>query len=152
MHYPCAARSKPFVAKDYTLTIEQHILDYFDLAKTMHDQGLTADIGMWSPPWFEMMDSNNPEFMGFFLPPWGLHYVIKPNAKNTVGDWGLCKGPGTFFWGGTTGDVVSSKSVCNKIKANYSDPQLAGQNHYEFFTQQALKADVKNTFPDVRVE
>ncbi|MEJ2664912.1 MAG: extracellular solute-binding protein, partial [Spirochaetia bacterium] len=178
MQYPFAARTGPFVAKNNRLTIEPPIRDYFDMAKTMHDEGLTAGITMWSPPWFKMMYSDDPEFLGFFLPPWGLHYVIKPNAHDTDGDWGLCRGPGSFFWGGTwmgicsrskykkaaweflkfctldrenlrwwakkTGDVVSSISVCKKIQANFSDPLLNGQNHYKFFTEQALR--LKDSF------
>jgi multiple sugar transport system substrate-binding protein len=98
--YAWSRRSKPFVA-DGKLNIEQPILDYFDIAKTMRDEHLTAEVGTWSPPWFENMNKKEPEIFGYILPTWGLHYVIKPNAKDTMGDWGLCKGPGSYFWGGT---------------------------------------------------
>jgi len=173
MLYPCAARTKPFEGKNNKLTIEQSILDFFDLAKTMRDEGLTAEVRQWSPPWFENMNREDPEFMGYFLPPWGLQYVIKPNARETKGDWGLAKGPGSFFWGGTwmgvcslsknkkaaweflrfatldhdtlkwwadeTEDIVSSKSVCNKVKNRFDDDFLNGQNYYAFFSREALK-------------
>jgi multiple sugar transport system substrate-binding protein len=173
MHYPCAARTRPFAGKNNMLAVEQPIHDYFDLAKTMRDEELTAEIGQWSPPWFENMNRDDPDFMGYFMPLWGLHYVIKPNARDTYGDWGLSRGPGSFFWGGTwlgicsqsknkkaaweflkfvtldrdnlerlakgTEDIVSSKSVCNKVKSEFEDDFLGGQNYYAFFAREALK-------------
>jgi ABC-type glycerol-3-phosphate transport system substrate-binding protein len=98
--YAWSHRTKPFVS-DGKLNIEQSVLDYFDTAKTMRDEQLTAEVGTWSPAWFENMNKAEPEVFGYILPTWGLHYVIKPNAKDTMGDWGLCKGPGSYFWGGT---------------------------------------------------
>ncbi|MEJ2664913.1 MAG: extracellular solute-binding protein, partial [Spirochaetia bacterium] len=95
-----ALRKQAFVTNE-KLNIEQCILDYFDLAKTMVDERLTADIGTWSPPWFENMNKKSPEFMCYILPTWGLRYVIQPNARDTMGDWGLCEGPAPYFWGGT---------------------------------------------------
>ncbi|MBN1798389.1 MAG: extracellular solute-binding protein [Spirochaetales bacterium] len=173
MHYICAARKKSFVSEKNELYIENSVLDYFDLAKTMSKEGLTAASDQWGWPWFENMNKKDPYFMGYFLPPWGLQYVIKPNARDTYGDWGMARGPGSFFWGGSwlgicsqsinknaaweflkyvtlkhdtlewwakeTGDVVSSKSVCNKVKKDFKDDFLGGQNAYEFFTQEALK-------------
>jgi multiple sugar transport system substrate-binding protein len=167
-----ALRKRSFVT-DGKLNIEQCMLDYFDLAKIMADEKLTAEIQTWDPPWFENMSSPEPEFMCFMLPTWGLQSVIKLNAKDTIGDWGLCQGPAAYFWGGNwmgiysgsghkraaweflkfvnlnqdtlewwakeTGDYVSSKTVINKIKNNYADYFLAGQNTYEFFAQEALK-------------
>jgi len=101
MHYPVAARKKQFVDKKNKLIIEQSLLDYFETAKFMVDEELTAECGTWSPPWFENMNSDEPYFMGYILPTWGLQYVIKPNAHDTIGDWGICRGPASYFWGGT---------------------------------------------------
>jgi multiple sugar transport system substrate-binding protein len=167
-----ACRSKAFVTKG-RLNVEESILEYFDQAKTMKDEDLTANIDIWSPPWFENMNKEDPDFMGYILPTWGQHYVIRPNAKNNVGDWGLCSGPTPYFWGGTwlgiyegsqnkeeawrfvkfvtldrhiqewwakeTGDFISNKVIVEKIKKYFSDPLLAGQNHYAFFASEAPK-------------
>jgi multiple sugar transport system substrate-binding protein len=107
--YAWSHRTKPFVV-DGRLNLEQSVLDYFDIAKIMHDEELTAEIGTWSPPWFENMNKAEPEFFGYILPTWGQRYVITPNAKDTMGDWGLCRGPGSYFWGGTW------MGICNKSK------------------------------------
>jgi len=99
-HYPFALRTKSFITNG-RLNIEQCILDYFDLAKIMVDEELTMDIGTWSPWWFENMNMQEPDFLGYVMPTWGNHYVLKPNTQNTKGDWALCKGPTSYFWGGT---------------------------------------------------
>ncbi len=89
------------MGKNNKLNIEQCIIDYFDWAKTMHDENLTAGIPLRSPDWFESMNKKDGSIFCYILPTWGLHFVLKANANNTKGDWGLCKGPGSYFWGGT---------------------------------------------------
>jgi multiple sugar transport system substrate-binding protein len=101
MHYPLCRRSKAFVGKNNKLNIEQCIIDYFDWAKTVCDEELTAEFPIWSAQWLAEMNKRDSNIFCYILPTWGLHYVLKPNAKNTKGDWGLCKGPGSYFWGGT---------------------------------------------------
>ncbi len=169
-----ALRRKAFVTNG-KLNIERCILDYFDMAKTMRNEELTADIGTWSPPWFENMNKKQPEVMCYILPTWGLNYVIRPNGRETEGDWGLCQGPVSYFWGGTwvgiyknskkkklawefvkfmtlerdsqewwaeeTGDFVGNRKVVQKIKHNFTDRQLNGQNHYAFYARIAAKVD-----------
>ena len=44
---------------------------------------------------------NQIEVFGYLLPTWGLHYVLKPNAGDTAGDWAMVQGPQPYFWGGT---------------------------------------------------
>jgi multiple sugar transport system substrate-binding protein len=45
------------------------------------------------------------------------------------------------LWAKDTGDFITSMSVINQIKGSFADPQLGGQNHYEFFAREALKID-----------
>jgi len=114
---------------------------------------------------------NTLEVFGYFLPTWGLHYVLKTNAESTSGDWAMIAGPASYRWGGTwigaysgtknpeeakllieylttddnfleswardTGDMVSNVRVVDKIKGEYSEPFLGGQNHYAEFADMA---------------
>ena len=109
------------------------------------------------------------EVFSYFLPTWGLQYVLKPNAPGTAGDWAMIQGPSAYRWGGTwvgaykgtknvaavkefiryvttddsfleawakdSGDMVTNINVVNKIKNNYSEPYLGGQNHYAAFAE-----------------
>jgi len=44
-------------------------------------------------------------------------------------------------WARDTGDVVSNLDVMNRIKDNFSEPFLGGQNHYAAFVEMAMNVD-----------
>ena len=112
-------RTQPWVV-DGKLVIDDELLDYEELCKTMYQDDLTQKAGAWGETWFAGMQGAN-ETMCYFLPTWGLHYTIKPNcvagggdAKNdeelaalseanggTFGDWRMVGGPCGYSWGGT---------------------------------------------------
>lgn len=46
-------------------------------------------------------------------------------------------------WAKDTGDIVSNTNVTNKIKDTYTEPFLAGQNHYAIFAEMATHVDGK---------
>jgi ABC-type glycerol-3-phosphate transport system substrate-binding protein len=173
-----ASREQPWIVNN-RLVIDDNLIRYMDIAKLMHDSRLEGRVGQWSEGWFAGMrgdlrdESGNPvEVFGYFLPTWGLHYVLKENAGDTAGDWAMVPGPVPYRWGGTwigayrgtsipeaakqlirfltidnlfleqyaldSGDLVSNMMVVNKIKDDYSEPFLGGQNHYAEFAQMAL--------------
>ncbi|MCL2804981.1 MAG: ABC transporter substrate-binding protein [Treponema sp.] len=172
-----AAREQPWIVNN-RLVIDNNLIRYMDIAKHMHDNRLEGRVGQWSEGWFSGMkgDLRNEagavvEVFGYFLPTWGLHYVLKPNAPDTSGDWAMIPGPVPYRWGGTwlgaykgtkipeaakqliryltidnlfleqyaldSGDMVGNTAVVNKIKDNYSEPFLGGQNHYAEFAEMA---------------
>ena len=112
-------RTQPWVV-DGKLVIDDELLDYEELCKTMYEEGLTQKAGAWGEVWFAGMQGAT-ETMCYFLPTWGLHYTIKPNcvagggdAANdeelaalseanggTFGDWRMVGGPCGYSWGGT---------------------------------------------------
>lgn len=177
------ARKGPWV-QNGKLVVDPAMEAYMDMCKTLKDEGLEGRQGQWSEGWFagfkgELKDESGKEVevFGTFLPTWGLHYTLKPNAGNTAGDWAMIAGPAPYRWGGTwvgaykgtkvpnlakdfikyvatddgflekwakdTGDLVSNLSVVNKIKDTYSEPFLAGQNHYAEFAEMAKHVDGK---------
>ncbi|NMA84074.1 MAG: carbohydrate ABC transporter substrate-binding protein [Epulopiscium sp.] len=44
-------------------------------------------------------------------------------------------------WAKDTGDLMSNETVVNKIKDTYTEPFLAGQNHYQEFAEMARNVD-----------
>jgi len=179
------SRATPWVVNG-KLNIDPNMEKYLDIGKIIHDNRYDARVGQWSEGWFagmkgELKDENgNPlEAFAYFLPTWGLHYVLKTNAPNTSGDWAMIAGPAAYRWGGTwigaykgtknaaqakqmieylttsdeflegwakdTGDVVSNLNVMNKIKDNFAEAFLGGQNHYAPFVQMAMSVDGKLT-------
>jgi multiple sugar transport system substrate-binding protein len=96
------------------LVIDPAMTALLDQCKIFHDNGYEGRQGQWGEGWFAGMKGNlkdekgNPiEVFGYFLPTWGLHYVLKPNSKtedgkfDTTGDWAMVQGPMAWFWGGT---------------------------------------------------
>ena len=181
------AEPKPWVDADGNMSLTQTQIDFMDVRKEMREKDYTAMAPEWSPAWFQSMagavpynagwdevegnSENMVEVFGYVMPTWGLHYVIKPNAEATSGDWGLTSGPSPYFWGGTwmgvysgsdnkgaawefvqmmthdedfltwwyeeTGDLLSYNKVTDAVKDSASDEFLGGQNHYEFFLEEA---------------
>ena len=41
------------------------------------------------------------KIFSYFLPTWGLPYVLMPNSGDTGGDWAMIDGPLPYQWGGT---------------------------------------------------
>ena len=174
-------RAQPWVVNG-RLHIDPNMEALMDISKIIHDSRFDGRVGQWSEGWFAGMNDtlrdengNQVEAFGYFLPTWGLHYVLKPNAPDTSGDWAMIPGPFAYRWGGTwvgawkdtknveqvkqmiewlttgdvfleawardTGDMVSNMAVVDRIKDNYREPFLGGQNHYAAFAEMAKAVD-----------
>ena len=85
--------------------IDPKVEELMEIGKKFNEDELTLDAQQWTETWFSGMSSDST--FGYFLPTWGLHFVLKPNSENadtgetTFGDWGMVQGPSPYFWGGT---------------------------------------------------
>lgn len=108
-----ANREQPWIVDD-TLTIDPMVVKMVETAKIFRDNGYEARATQWQEGWFAGMNdtlkdaAGNPKkVFSYFLPTWGLPYVLAPNAKSadgasdTSGDWGVITGPLPYQWGGT---------------------------------------------------
>ncbi len=102
MRYALAARKHAFVDGNKHFVPDDAVVRYFAVAKVLQEQKLTAGFRMWSPEWFESMQkTEDSEVFGYSFPLWGFTYILKSQAQNTGGDWGVCRGPQSYFWGGS---------------------------------------------------
>ena len=99
-------RKNPWVVNG-KLVIDPAMEQYMETAKRLWDNRWEGRVGQWSEGWFagmrgELRDETKAiEVFSYFLPTWGLHYVLKPNAPDTSGDWAMIPGPFPYRWGGT---------------------------------------------------
>ena len=119
-----ANRAQPWIV-DGKLVVDPMVQKYVDTAKTFRDKGYEARASQWGEGWFAGMNgtlvdaSGKPQqVFSYFLPTWGLPYVISPNSKSkdgksdTSGDWGVITGPLPYQWGGTwIGAMKDSKNM-----------------------------------------
>lgn len=98
-------RSAPWVSEDLTLNIDDQVKWYFDFAKTLREENLTAEANPWSEAWNACM--GNDSVMGLFFSTWGIQWTMVGNSggskpgEGTYGDWRAVKGPQPYYWGGT---------------------------------------------------
>jgi len=77
------------------------IEEFVDVTTQIMDMdGLKVNAGgqQWSPSWNDGMSGG---VFAYFGSTWYLHYVLKDNAGDSHGQWGMIPGPQPFFWGGT---------------------------------------------------
>jgi len=108
-----ANREQPWVVDD-TLTVDPMVDKMVETVKIFRDNGYEAKATQWQEGWFAGMndslkdaEGNSKKIFSYFLPTWGLPYVLAPNATSadgastTVGDWAVITGPLPYQWGGT---------------------------------------------------
>ncbi len=109
--------SSPWV-KDGQIIVDQDRLDYFDCAVELFQNEYVAFAPEWSAAWYASMagplpvnagwtaladmDASTPttEIFSYVMPSWGA-LIVRDNAKENLGKFGICSGVCSFFGGGT---------------------------------------------------
>jgi len=109
-----ANRAQPWIVDD-ALVIDPMVEAYIDFAKVMRDEGYESQAQQWSEGWFAGMsdtlvdaDGTPKKIFSYFLPTWGLPYVLIPNSGETGGDWAMIDGPLPYQWGGTWAGAMAN--------------------------------------------
>jgi hypothetical protein len=104
---------------DGQLNIDPNRDAFFDIAKTLKDEGYSNDASGWTEAWYaDMKGEGAKPVFAFFGPAWLINYVMIGNCggsaagEGTYGDWRVCAPPVGFFWGGTW--VLGNKDTDNK--------------------------------------
>lgn len=84
---------------DDKLIIDDAMLDFMDMAKTIHENGYDLQVDPWNPEWQAAVENEN--VFCYVLPSWGYKAVVLPNANTTKGKWGIAEGAIPYVKGGT---------------------------------------------------
>jgi hypothetical protein len=121
----------------------------------MRDEGYESQATQWSEGWFAGMNDTLKDAGGtpkkvfsYFLPTWGLPYVLIPNSKSdttdTGGDWAMINGPMAYQWGGTWVGVLEGSPNSDLAKEFVKFVALDEQNLTNWatgvYTNEYLKA------------
>jgi len=153
------ARSQPWVVNN-KLVIDPAIERYMDISKEIYDNGLDGRVGQWSEGWFAGMSGelrNNRgqrlQVFGYFLPTWGLHYVLKLNAPDTSGDWAMIQGPIPYRWGGTwlaawkdTSNPAAARELIRYITTDENFQERYALDTGDMISNTTVINKIKNSF------
>ena len=162
-----ANREQPWVVDD-TLVVDPMVEKYVETAKLFRDEGYEAQAQQWQEGWFAGMndslvdaEGNPKKVFSYFLPTWGLPYVLAPNAKSadgssdTSGDWGVITGPLPYQWGGTWLGVLKDSAKLDLAKKFIEFATLDQENLTNWatgvYTNEYLKA-IDPTVPDDQMQ
>lgn len=152
-----ANRSQPWIV-DGELVIDPMVVEYIEFAKLMRDNGYESQAQQWTEGWFAGMsdslvgaDGNPKKVFSYFLPTWGLPYVLIPNSGDTGGDWAMINGPLAYQWGGTWVGAMKDSPNLDLAKEFIKFVALNEENLTNWatgvYTNEYLKA-IDPTVPD----
>ncbi len=144
--------SNAWVNDKNEIVVDQDRLDYFDAAVEIYQMNYVAHASEWSAPWYASMagalpvlsaDANvwemsadslaadvaggakTTQIFSYVMPSWGA-LIIRDNAADNKGKFGICSGPTSFFGGGTF-----------LLVNEFSEKQEAAKDFIEFCTLNA---------------
>lgn len=102
---------------DGVLQVSDAKLGYMDAAVKLYQDELVAFAPEWSAAWYasmggplplnagwsdlaELGDADMTEIFAYSLPSWGA-LIVRDNANDLKGNFGVCSGPCSYFGGGT---------------------------------------------------
>ena len=171
LYNPFKAGRKQGWVVDGKLVIDQNMLDLVDLQKTLKDKKLDNGAAQWDASWFASMngtlkdEKGNPvDTFGYFLPTWGLHYVLKTNCEvkeddkvisTTAGDWAMIKGPFGYYWGGTwlaiyanTTNPDAAKAFIEYLTMNDEFTEKYAKDTGDFMSGMNVVNKIKDTYQE----
>lgn len=89
--------------EDGKINIDENIKTWVDMSKEMVDNKETSTYELWSSDWSKGFMKNGNVF-AYFGPAWFFNFSMNAAKDGSVGKdggWALCKGPQSFYWGGT---------------------------------------------------
>jgi hypothetical protein len=153
-----AARTSPWNVNGQ-LNIDPVMIQLMDIAKQLHDQGLEARVSQMSEGWFAGVqgtfrdERGDAEIFSYFLPTWGLSYVLKPNGGDTGGDWAMIQGPVAYQMGGTwlgawknTGNPGAAKEMVRYLTIDDAFLESLARDTGEFVSNTAVIDKIKDGY------
>ncbi|GAA4292883.1 hypothetical protein GCM10023142_28610 [Anaerocolumna aminovalerica] len=96
------------------IVIDDNLMRWVDQTKAYTDNKYNNKTSLWAPEWSADQGPEGKVF-GFFYSTWGINFTLLGNALATpvseggkeevgngiFGDYAVCQGPESYYWGGT---------------------------------------------------
>ena len=114
---------------DGKINIDDNIMKWVDQTKTFTEKGYNNKSSLWDNVWQADQGPKGNVF-GFFYSTWGINFTLLGNALETpvkeggkeevgngiYGDYAVCQGPQSYYWGGTWICAAAGTDNPNLIK------------------------------------
>ena len=121
--------SAPWVDSNNKIQIDANIMKWVEQTKTYTDKGYNNKSALWDTTWAADQGPKGQVF-GFFYSTWGINFTLLGNALETpvkeggkeevgngiYGDYAVCKGPQSYYWGGTWLCAAAGTDNANLVK------------------------------------
>ena len=121
--------SKPWVDKNNKIQIDDNLMKWVEQTKTYTEKGYNNKSSLWDSTWAADQGPKGKVF-GFFYSTWGINFTLLGNSLATpvkeggkeevgngiYGDYAVCQGPQSYYWGGTWICAASGTDNPNLIK------------------------------------
>ena len=121
--------SKPWVDKNNKIQIDDNIMKWVEQTKTYTDKGYNNKSSLWDTTWAADQGPKGKVF-GFFYSTWGINFTLLGNSLATpvkeggkeevgngiYGDYAVCQGPQSYYWGGTWICAAQGTDNANLVK------------------------------------
>lgn len=106
--------SAPWVDKNNKIVVDTNLMKWVDQTKTFTDKGYNNKTSLWDTTWAKDQGPEGKVF-GFFYSTWGINFTLLGNSlakpkteggkeevgNGIYGDYAVCSGPQSYYWGGT---------------------------------------------------
>lgn len=93
--------SQPWVNENNEIIVDANMIKWVEQTKEYTDKGYNNKNSLWSDGWAADQGPDGKVF-GYFYSTWGIAFTLLGNAGDAgVGDWAVCYGPQSYYWGGT---------------------------------------------------
>lgn len=96
------------------IVIDDNLMRWVDQTKEYTDKAYNNKTSLWAPEWSADQGPEGKVF-GFFYSTWGINFTLLGNSLETstddggkaevgngvFGDYAVCQGPESYYWGGT---------------------------------------------------
>lgn len=150
-------RKTPWIV-DGKINIDDSIYQWIVQQKKYAENGYSKNIGMWTAEYFDG-GKKDGDVMCYFGPDWFLNWSLAPNAEETYGDWGFCKGPAGFNWGGNAlcvapetkhkalvKDILLTLTTNKNVMTKIADEAMDIVNNEEVLKSATKKSTFNNPF------
>ena len=112
-----------------TINVDENMMKWVDQTKEYTDKGYNNKSSLWDSQWAADQGPTGKVF-GFFYSTWGINFTLLGNSLETpvaeggkeevgngiYGDYAVCEGPQSYYWGGTWICAAAGTDNANIVK------------------------------------